>query len=93
MDAEQLKLLAAKLRDSLPREVALSRGQSLDLIAALPGLRNWPEVRAFPERLVTREYDLDAMDRLSRRIVARLGPRLTEHATRWLVQRFVLFGT
>ena len=84
MDAEQLKLLAAKLRESFPREIALSRGQSLDLIAALPGLRNWPEVRAFPERLAARDYDLDAMGRLSRRIVASFGPRLTERATRWL---------
>lgn len=84
MDAEQLRLLAAKLRKRLPGDVALSHGKSLDLIAALAGLRNWPEVLAFPDRVAARDYDLDAMARLARRLAGQLGPRLTKGLARLL---------
>ena len=85
MNAEQLKQLAARLREALASsDVAIAHGQALDMVAALPGLRNWPEVLAFPDRLATRDYDLDAMARLGRRITTRLGSRLTERAARQL---------
>ena len=81
MDAEQLKLLGARTRELLAEsDVEISHGQALDLVAALPGLRNWPEVVAFPGRVATREIDLSAMGRLSRRIGAKVGDRLSARA-------------
>ena len=48
MDVQQLKLLAGRVRGLLEQQNhELTHGQSLDVIAALPGLRNWPEVLAF----------------------------------------------
>jgi len=83
MDAEQLKRLAARLRDELSGHgVAIAHGQALDLVAALPGLRNWPEVLAFSDRLAGLDDDLAAMARLARRVTTRLGPRLPESAAR-----------
>src|ERR1700742_4325306 len=81
MDARQLKLLGARVRELLAEwDVAISHGQALDLVAALPGLRNWPEVIAFSGRVAAREIDLGAMDRLSRRIGAKVGDRLSPRA-------------
>ncbi len=85
MDAEQLKLLGARTRELLAQwDVAVSHGQALDLVAALPGLRNWPEVIAFPDRVAAREIDLGATGRLGRRIAAKLGDRLSPRAASWL---------
>ena len=53
MDIQQLKLLAERVRVLLQKyNHTVGYNQSLDLIAALPGLRNWPEVQAFPDRVV-----------------------------------------
>ena len=85
MDAAQLKALAAPLRDLLGRwDIAVSRGQALDLLAALPGLRDWPEVNAFPDRLAARALDLEATGRLARRILSKFGPRLQPRVARRL---------
>ena len=45
MDIPQLKRLAGHVRSLLKHSNhEVSHNQSLDLIAALPGLRDWPEV-------------------------------------------------
>lgn len=52
MDIPQLKLLAGRVRGLLQQSSRpVGHSQSLDLIAALPGLRNWPEVMAFQDRV------------------------------------------
>lgn len=69
MDVLQLKLLAERLRALLHQhQVAVGHSQSLDLIAALPGLRNWPEVNAFPGRVNACQLDLNSVGRLSYRL-------------------------
>lgn len=69
MDIQQLKLLGGRLRVLLQQSNhPVGHNQSLDLIAALPGLRNWPEVMAFPERVDACELDLAATGRLSFRL-------------------------
>lgn len=85
MDAGQIKALAVRLRELLARwDIAISRGQALDLSAALPGLRDWPEVMAFPDRLAARAIDLDATGRLVRRIVSKHGQQLPQRVARRL---------
>lgn len=72
MDTQQLKLLAGLVRGLLqPTHPSLSHGQALDLIAALPGLRNWPEVMAFPERVAAAELDTTSTARLAFRLKKR----------------------
>ncbi len=74
MDVQQLKLLAGRLRGLLEQQNhELTHGQSLDLIAALPGLRNWPEVMAFPIRVADSELNETATSRLSHRLRSRFG--------------------
>jgi hypothetical protein len=74
MDVQQLKLLAGRLRGLLEQQNhELTHGQSLDVIAALPGLRNWPEVMAFPLRVAESELTETATSRLSRRLRSRFG--------------------
>ncbi len=69
MDIPQLKLLAGRVRDQLQQSSCLvGHSQALDLIAALPGLRNWPEVMAFPERVAACTLDVNAATRLAYRI-------------------------
>ena len=78
MDAGQLKLLGARVRELLAEwDIGISYGQALDLVAALPGLRDWPEVVAFPNRVTARDIDLEATNRLGRRIRAKCGERLS----------------
>jgi hypothetical protein len=85
MNAEQLKALAAGLRALLARwDIAISHGQALDLLAALPGLRDWPEVNAFPDRLAAQAIDLAATGRLARRVASKFGPRLPPRVARRL---------
>jgi hypothetical protein len=77
MNAEQLKLLAPRVRVVLERsDIKLSHGQSLDLAAVLVGLRNWPEVLAFPDKIAARDVDLPAVERLIDRLYARFGEQL-----------------
>lgn len=69
MDMPQLKLLAARVRGLLDQhDVAVGHNQSLDLIAALPGLRNWPEVMAFPDRVAACELTAHTVGRLAHRL-------------------------
>lgn len=69
MDIQQLKLYAERVRAALARaRCDIKHGQALDLMAALPGLRNWPEVMAFPERVTRATLDEAAFARLVRRI-------------------------
>lgn len=74
MDTQQLKLLAGLVRGLLqPTHPSLGHGQALDLIAALPGLRNWPEVMAFPERVAAAELDTTSAGRLAFRLKKRFA--------------------
>lgn len=69
MDIEQLKLLAAHVRGLLKqRNHTIGHSKSLDLIAALPGLRNWPEVQTFPTQVSRCELDQASAGRLSHRL-------------------------
>ena len=69
MDVQQLKLLAGRIRDLLEHaNVTVTHSQALDLTGALAGLRNWPEVQAFPSRVASSELDLAATSRLSHRL-------------------------
>ncbi|KAA1004851.1 hypothetical protein FVF58_30510 [Paraburkholderia panacisoli] len=74
MDTQQLKLLAGLVRGLLqPTHPSLGHGQSLDLIAALPGLRNWPEVMAFQDRVAATELDTTSTGRLAFRLKKRFA--------------------
>ncbi len=69
MELEYLRERAGGLRALLQaRGLSLKHGHVLDLLAALPGLRNWPEVNAFPAKVTAAALDIDAAGRLSRRI-------------------------
>jgi hypothetical protein len=69
MDTQKLKVFAERLRAHLERHnLTLKHGQTLDLIAAIPGLRNWPEVNAFPARVSAAQWDSNSADRLAKRI-------------------------
>ncbi|MEG3807003.1 hypothetical protein DBT53_004390, partial [Aerococcus mictus] len=69
MDTQKLKVFAERLRAYLERyNLTLKHGQTLDLIAAIPGLRNWPEVNAFPAQVSTARWDSHSADRLAKRI-------------------------
>lgn len=77
MEILQLKQLAALVRARLEEStIKITHGQALDAIAAIPGLRNWPEVQAFPSRVHTAELDLDAMNRLAYRLDKKYGYRV-----------------
>lgn len=72
MDIPQLKLLAGLVRGLLEQHnVPVGHSQSLDLIAALPGLRNWPEVNAFPDRVAACELNGGTAARLAHRLRSR----------------------
>jgi hypothetical protein len=74
MDAEQLKLLAGRLADWLAHHQHLVKhGHTLDFMAAIPGLRNWPEVLSFPERVANAEISELACQRLAQRITKKIG--------------------
>lgn len=78
MDVPQLKLLAGLARGLLEQHnVSLGHAQSLELISALPGLRNWSEVMAFPDRVARCELALDSAARLANRMARKHGVTLT----------------
>ena len=81
MDIPQLKRLAEHVRTLLSQaNHTVSHNQSLDLIAALPGLRNWPEVQAFPDRVTACNLDPSSISRLSYRLKRKFELELTpEH--------------
>jgi hypothetical protein len=69
MDIQQLKLLSGRIRGLLEQSNhSVTHSQALDLSGALVGLRNWPEVQAFPSRVTAAELDLAATGRLSYRL-------------------------
>lgn len=69
MDTLELKLLAGQVRNLLARhQHPIGHGHGLDFIAAIPGLRNWPEVIAFPGRVAEASLDRKSAERLARRI-------------------------
>lgn len=72
MDIQQLKLLGGHLRGLLEQHGRpVTHGQALDLIAALPGLRNWPEVMAFQDRVASCQLDTSTASRLAHRLRSR----------------------
>src|SRR5688572_11177049 len=72
MDLPQLKSLAERVRALLQQHhAAVGYSQSLDLVAAVPGLRNWPEVVAFPERVAA----CDLNDAAARRLAFRMNKK------------------
>lgn len=72
MNVPQLKLLAGLVRGLLEQHnVPIGHSQALDAIAALPGLRNWPEVMAFPEQVASTELTTTATGRLAYRLKSR----------------------
>ena len=78
MDVPQLKLLAGLVRGLLEQQnVPIGHSQSLDLIAALPGLRNWPEVNAFPDRVAACELNSSTTARLAHRLRSRHSVEFT----------------
>lgn len=69
MDIEQLKHVAGNVRALLARSNHLiGHGAALDLVASMAGLRNWAEVRAFPDRLAMTALDLASVDQLALRL-------------------------
>ncbi len=74
METQQLKQLCGRLR-ALLEDVSITLGHSqvLDLTAALIGLRNWPEVQAFPQRVRSTDLDLSAASRLAYRLKSKHG--------------------
>lgn len=78
MDVPQLKLLAGRVRGLLQRSSSIvGHSQALDLVAALPGLRNWPEVMAFPDRVAACELDATSAGRLAFRLKKTCNLELT----------------
>ena len=74
MNIQQLKLLAGRVRGLLEQSNhPVGHSQSLDLVAALPGLRTWPEVQAFPDRVAACELDADSAGRLAFRLKKRFA--------------------
>ena len=78
MDIPQLKLLAGRVRALLQQSSSIvGHNQALDLVAALPGLRNWPEVMAFPDRVAACELDATSAGRLAFRLNKKFSLELT----------------
>ena len=74
MEIGDFKHFARRLREHLKshgRE--LSHGESLDVVAAISGLRNWPEVVAFPHRVAASAIDADSLARVANRIAEQYG--------------------
>ncbi|WP_326543500.1 hypothetical protein [Pseudorhodoferax sp.] len=81
MDIQQLKLLAGLVRGLLEQSHhSVGHNQSLDLIAALPGLRNWPEVQAFPDRVAACELDVASASCLAFRLKKKFALELSPQA-------------
>ena len=77
MDIPQLKLLAGRVRGLVQQSSSIiGHSRALDLVAALPGLRNWPEVVAFPDRVAACELDITSAGRLAFRLKRTLALEL-----------------
>ncbi len=89
MDTQTLKVFAERLRAHLEQhQLHLKHGQALDLIAALPGLRNWPEVNAFPVRVAAAQVDGVSAERLARRLANTHNITLTAAALVQVLEPF-----
>ncbi|PQA78400.1 hypothetical protein [Rhodoferax sp. TS-BS-61-7] len=78
MDIQQVKLLAGRIRGLLEQSnIPLNHSQSLDISAAIIGLRNWPEVMAFPDRVELAELDMASAGRLAHRLKSRFSLELS----------------
>jgi hypothetical protein len=81
MDIQQLKLLAGTIRALLQQAgIPIGHNESLEVAAALPGLRNWPEVTAFPDKVAAFDLGIAAASRLARRLQTRYHLDLTPQA-------------
>jgi hypothetical protein len=81
MDIQQLKLLAGTIRAFLQQAgVPIGHNESLEVAAALPGLRNWPEVMAFPDKVAAFELGIAAATRLAARLKKRYDLDMTPQA-------------
>lgn len=81
MDIQRLKLIAGRVRDLLQQNShPVGHSESLDLVAALPGLRNWPEVQSFPDRVAACELDATSVSRLAFRLKKKFALELSPHA-------------
>lgn len=81
MDAAYLHFLAGRICDWLAfkHQIKLKHSHALDCVAALAGLRNWPEVLAFPQRLAAlrpQDAGSDAEQRVMERINGKVGHAL-----------------
>ena len=77
MELEELKEAARRVRAALaPMGAQVSHGQALDLVSALPGLRNWPEVSAFPVQVQAAVVCDESVARLARRVESRYAVQL-----------------
>lgn len=80
MDASHLHFIAGRICDWLAfkQQTTLKHSQALDCVAALPGLRNWPEVLAFPKRVAAAiDFDRDVCERLADRINTKTEGKVT----------------
>lgn len=74
MDVSHLRVLAGRLDDWLTaKQLVVKHGHCLDFIAALAGLRNWPEVIAHPDRVTLAQMTELSCRRLAQRIERKLG--------------------
>ena len=81
MDLQQLKLLAGNIRAFVQQaDIQIGHNESLDIAAALPGLRNWPEVLAFPDRVSAFTLDIVSANRLAARLNKRCDFDITPQA-------------
>lgn len=78
METQQLKQLAGRVRALLEEaSIIVGHSQALDLSAALVGLRNWPEVQAFPQLVSSQNLDLSATTRLAYRLDRKYGHQVS----------------
>lgn len=78
MDESSLKQLAKRLHAALQPQLgpAFKHSHALDLIAALPGLRDWKEARARKDTLAQTKLTIESVTRVCRRLAERYDQRL-----------------
>jgi len=85
-------MLAAVVRGLLqPSHPSVGHGQSLDLVAALPGLRNWPEVMAFPDRVGGAKDEESLLSRIVA-IAATVDIRTSSNSTASVADLYIANG-
>lgn len=74
MDIQTLKVFAERLRAHLAtQDLPIKHGHALELVSAIPGLRTWSEVSAFPDRVASSTLNDLALGRLVRRITEKFS--------------------